>query len=94
VQEIIQADQLLTIREVAEDVGIAFGTCQKFLAEDLQMRCVSAKLVSHLLTVEEKDDPVSICTDLCEQAQNDPNFMSAVISGDEIWAYGYDPERK
>ena len=29
VQEIIHADRLLTIREVAEDVGIAFGTCQK-----------------------------------------------------------------
>ena len=27
VREIIRADQRLTIREVAEDVGIAFGTC-------------------------------------------------------------------
>ena len=41
VQEIICADRRLTIREVAEDVGIAFGTCQKILTEDLQMRCVS-----------------------------------------------------
>ena len=87
VREIIHADQLLTIREVAKDVGTAFGTCQKFLAEDLQIRCVSAKLVSHLLTVEE-DDPVSICTEFREQAQNDPNFVSSVISGDEIWVYG------
>ena len=41
VQEITHADRRLTIREVAEDVGIAFGTCQKILTEDLQMRRVS-----------------------------------------------------
>jgi len=94
VQEIIRADRRLTIREVAEDVGIAFGTCQKILTEHLQMRCVSAKFVSHLLTVEQKDDRLSVCTDLRERAENDPNFMSSVITGDESWVYGYDPETK
>ena len=93
VREIIRADRHLTIREVAEDVGIAFGTCQKILTEDLQMRRVSAKFVPHLLTVEQKDDHMSICTDR-EQAQNDTNFMSSVITGDKSWVYGYDPETK
>jgi len=79
VREIICADWRLTIREVAEDVGIAFGTCQKLLTEYLQMRRVSAKFVPRLLTAEQKDDRVSICTDLRERAQNDPNFMSSVI---------------
>ena len=85
----------LTIREVAKDVGIAFGTCQKILTEDLQMRRVSVKFCApHLLTAEQKDNRVSICTDLRERAQNDPNFMSSVITGDESWVYGYDPETK
>jgi hypothetical protein len=39
-REIIRADRRLTIREVAEDVRIEFGTCQKILTEDLQMRRV------------------------------------------------------
>jgi len=94
VQEIIRVDWRLTIREVAEDVGIAFGMCQKILTEDLQMRHVSAKFVPGLLTAEQKDDRVSICTDLCERAQNDPNFMSSVITGDESWVYRYDLETK
>jgi len=38
--------------------------------------------------VEQKDDCVSVCTDLHERAQNDPNFMSLVITGDECWVYG------
>jgi len=64
VQEIIRADQCLTIREVVEEVRIAFGTCQKILIEDLRMRCVTAKFVPCLLTAEQKDDRLSICTDL------------------------------
>ena len=93
VREIIRADQRLTIREVAEDVGIAFGTCQKILTEELQMRRVSAKFVPRLLTAEQKKDRVSICTDLRERAQNDPKFTSSVITGDESWIYGYDLEK-
>ena len=38
--------------------------------------------------VEQKDDRMSICTDLRDQAQNDPNFMFLVITGDECWVYG------
>jgi hypothetical protein len=52
VREIIRADWSLTIREVAEEVRIAFGMCQKILNEDLRMRCVTAKFVTRLLMVE------------------------------------------
>ena len=37
---------------------------------------------------------MSICTGLREQTQNDPNFMSSVITGDDSWVYGYGPETK
>jgi len=50
-------------------VRIAFGTSQKILNEDLRMRRVTAKFVPRLLTAEQKDDRVSICTDLCDRAQ-------------------------
>ena len=86
-QEIIHSDRRVTIREAAEDVSIAFGTCQKILTEDLQMRHVTAKFVPLLLMAEQKDDRVSICTDLLDRAQNNPNFMSSVMTGDECWVY-------
>ena len=79
-REIIRADHL-TIREVAEEVRIAFGTCQKIITEDMQMRRVTVKFVPRLLTAEQKDDRVSICTDFRDRAQNHPNFMSSVITG-------------
>jgi len=93
VREIIHADRCLIIREVAEEVRIAFGMCQKILTEDLQMRRVTAKFVPRLLMAEQ-NDRVSTCTDLRDRAQNDPNFMSSVITGDECWVYRYDPETK
>ena len=66
---IICVDRRLTIREVAEEVRIAFGMGQKILTEDLQMRCVTAKFVPLLLTAEQ-DNRVSVCTDLCEVSAN------------------------
>ena len=93
-RKITRADRRLTIREAAEDGGIEFGTCQKTLTEELQMRRVSAKFVPQLLTVEQKEDRVPVCTDLRERAQNDPNFLSSVTTGDKFWVFGYDPETK
>ena len=76
VREIIHADQRLTIREVAEEVRIAFGTCQKILTEGLRMRHVTAKFVPRILTAKQKDERMSICTVLRDRAQNQTNFMS------------------
>ena len=45
------------------------------------------------LTEEQKNDRMSVCTDLHDRAQNNPKFMSSVITGDERWVYGYDPEK-
>jgi hypothetical protein len=94
VGEIFCAYQRPTIRVVAEDVGIEFGKCHKILTEELQMRCMSVKFVAHFLMVEQKDVGLSVCTDFCERAQNDPKFMSSVIIGDKSWVHGYDPETK
>jgi hypothetical protein len=37
----------LTIREIADELNLSFGTCQAILTQDLGMRRVSAKLVPH-----------------------------------------------
>ena len=94
VREIIRTDRRLTIREVAEEVRMAFGTCQKILTEDLQMRCVTAKFVPRLLTAEQKNYRMSICTDLHHRAQNNAKFMTSVISGDDCWVYECNLETK
>jgi len=37
---------------------------------------------------------ISVCRDLKQQARENPNFISSIITGDETWVYGYDLETK
>lgn len=43
---------------------------------------------------DQKQQCINVHHDLQERVQNDPTFLSKVITGDEKWAYGYDPETK
>jgi len=47
------------------------------------MRCIAADFVPRLLSSDQKEYRISICTELKEQAKNDPNFISNIITGDE-----------
>jgi hypothetical protein len=42
--------------EVAEEVGISYGSCEAILTEDLRMSRVSAKFVPWLLTQEQEEN--------------------------------------
>jgi hypothetical protein len=35
-----------------------------------------------------------VCLELREKANEDPTFISRIITGDKSWIYGYDPETK
>ena len=58
------------------------------------MQRVAAKFVPRILTDDQKQQRVSVCTELRQLASDDETFLSRVITGDESWVYGYDPETK
>ena len=94
VRQIIREDRRRTIDEASMLVGISHGTCNKILTEDLKMRRVPSKFVPRLQSVDQKQQRLDACLDLKENAANDPNFLSNVITGYETWVYAYDPETK
>jgi hypothetical protein len=47
-----------------------------------------------LLTEEQNNKHVNVFHDLQEQLKNDHQFLTKVVTGDERWCYGYDPESK
>jgi hypothetical protein len=47
-----------------------------------------------LLTMEQKQRSLEIAQDMLNNANSNPNFLNTVITGDESWVYGYDPETK
>lgn len=94
VEKLIRSNRRLTIRELAEDFNISYGSIQSILTDNLHMRRVSAKFVPRLLSGEQKEIRVSICRELKDRLDANPNFMDKIITGDESWVYGYDPETK
>jgi AraC-like DNA-binding protein len=82
----------LTIREIADELNLSFGTCQAILTQDLGMRRVSAKLIPRLLTQDQTERRVIACRELLQRAENDATFFPSIITGDESWVYGHDPE--
>ena len=58
------------------------------------MRRVAARFVPRILTAEQKEWHLSVATNMLQEAEPDENFMGQIITGDETWVYGYDPERK
>ena len=58
------------------------------------MRHISVRFVLRLLSDNQKTHRVSVCRELEQQARDDPNFISSIITSYETWVYGYDPETK
>jgi hypothetical protein len=94
VRDLILQNRCLTIREIAEDVGISFGSCQAFLTENLNMHRVAAKFVPRVLTEDQKAKHVNIGQELLDRVSVDENFLKTIVTGDETWVYGYDVEIK
>jgi len=94
IQELIHQDRRRTIRDIDEEVEVGYGTCQRVLTEELGMHHVAAKFVPRILTADQKQQHVNVCTELRQLASDDETFLSRVITGDGSWVYGYDPETK
>jgi len=90
----VHEDRRRTIKDIATIVNVSYGTVQTILTCDLNTHHVAANFVPRLLTPEQKEHRVAICQELRQRAVDDPSFMSRVITGDESWVYGYDPETK
>jgi len=75
-------------------LGIGYGTCQLVLTEELGIHHVAVKFVPRILTVDQKQQRVNVCTELRQLASDDETFLSRVITCDECWVYGYELETK
>ena len=91
---LVRANGRLTVREFTEKCGISVGSRHHILTEELKMYRVAAKFVPRLMTSDQQAHRVQICQDLLDHSENDKEFLSKIITGDELWFYGYDVETK
>ncbi|XP_075539839.1 protein GVQW3-like [Dermacentor variabilis] len=89
---VVMRDRHVTIREIAEKVGISTFSAHSIMTEDLAMKRVVAKFVPKLLMVEQLR--VEVSQGMLDSTNSDPDFMNIPIAGDEAWVHWYDPETK
>ncbi|UYV60276.1 hypothetical protein LAZ67_1000678 [Cordylochernes scorpioides] len=94
VEKMILANRRITVREVSEDLNISIGSCHSIFINDLGMRRVAAKFVPKLLNCDQKQHRLNIANEMLDSVRDDPNLLQRVITGDEVWVYGYDVETK
>ena len=94
VKQMVRADRRLTVRMIAEELSINKDTVWSIITENLEMRKVCAKMVPKLLSEDQKQQRVTVCQDIIERLEDDPDLLGRVITGDESWIFEYDPETK
>jgi transposase len=72
---VVMQGRRVTIRELAEEVGISIGSVHSILTDDLAMRRVPAKFVPKLLTMEQKQLRLEV-------SQNMPDVQKRHLSCD------------
>uniref|UniRef100_A0A8C4Q6F5 Uncharacterized protein n=1 Tax=Eptatretus burgeri TaxID=7764 RepID=A0A8C4Q6F5_EPTBU len=93
VKQMVRADRRLTVRMIAEELSINKDTVWSIITENLEMCKVCAKMVPKLLSEDQKQR-VTVCQDIIERLEDDPDLLRRVITSDESWIFEYDPETK
>jgi len=48
--------------------------------------------LTRLLGSDQQEQRIAFCIELKEQSENNSNFISTIITGDESWVFGHDAE--
>ena len=94
VKEMIMNDRRITIREVADDIGLSIGSCHEIFSNVLGMKRVAAKFVPKLLNFEQKQRRIEVAQESLNEVNDDAELLKRIITGDETWVHGYDGEAK
>ena len=82
VKQMVHADHRLMVWMIAEELSINKDTVWSIIIENLELRKVCAKMVPKLLSEDQKQQRVTVCQDIIERLEDDPDLLRRVITGD------------
>jgi histone-lysine N-methyltransferase SETMAR len=91
--ELIRADRCITIDDLVLSLDIIHGSSVDIVSR-LGYSKVCAKWVPKQLTNFHKEARVNACSQLLEYHNDDGNFLSRIVTGDETWVHHFEPESK
>ncbi|UYV84964.1 hypothetical protein LAZ67_X004139 [Cordylochernes scorpioides] len=62
--------------------------------DSVPLKYLERRGLKRFLTNEQKLCRLATCEDMMEMTRTDPEWKDKIITGDETWVYGYDPETK
>ncbi|UYV72348.1 hypothetical protein LAZ67_9002722 [Cordylochernes scorpioides] len=94
ITDLIKENPRTTLLELEQDTGISKTTIGRIVTEDLKLKKTPAKFIPRFLTNEQKLCRLATCEDMMKMTRTETEWKDKIITGDETWVYGYDPETK
>ena len=94
VRQKVRSDRRLTVRMIADELGMNSERIWRMITENLGITKICAKMVPRLLNEGQKKRRVQVCQDILEQLETEPNLLKRVVTGNESWISKYDPLTK
>ena len=90
---LIKENRHITINELVESLELSAGSAVKIM-DTLMYSKVCARWVIRQLTEAYKQSHLEACSELLEYCHSDKTFLQQIVTGDETWVYGFQPESK
>ena len=79
VRQKVPTDRHLTVRMIADELGINSDRVWRIITEDLGMRKICAKMVPKLLNERQNERRVQVCQNILEQLETKPNLLKMLL---------------
>ena len=92
VERIVMRDRQVSVRRLAEELGILKTIIHEIMDNQLGMKKVCTQWILKLLTPIQRANRVDCCQELLQESEvNTDNFFHSIVTGDESWIHHYDP---
>ena len=82
------------MEEIAQALGISYGSVSTILHDCLAMPKLTARWVPKSLSDEQMATRLSVCSDLLKRFRSKDDFLLRLVTIDETWVHYYEPENK
>ena len=91
----VEQDARLSVKDIANCIGISEGSVQTILKKRLDLRKVCARWVPHLLTKEQKTQNLKCARELLKTYKCcNSRVISNLLTGDETWVHMFEAQRR
>ncbi len=90
----LDEDRRKTTKQLAQEVDLPEASVRRVLHKDLEMSKLSCKYVPHVLTREQEQHRMKLCTDNLDLVRTQPRFLEKIITCDETWVSVYEEQSK